>query len=151
MHFFKFLLILVCNFSQISKITSQIAKCEPLIRTLHLGIHLDTRLNFNEHLKLVFEKMNKTIGLIRKLQNDLPRHLLLTIYKSFVRPLLDYGDVIYDQSYNTSFQQKLESVKYNAALAITGAIRGSSREKLYQELGLESLQQRRCYRKLCLF
>ena len=40
---------------------------------------------------------------------------------------------------------------WNAALALTGAIRGSSREKFYQELGLESLQLRRWYRKLCCF
>ena len=40
---------------------------------------------------------------------------------------------------------------YPCALAITDAIRGSSREKLYQELGLEALQQRRWYRKLCCF
>ena len=78
-------------------------------------------------------KVNKTIGLLRKLQNILPREPLLTIYKSFVRPHLDYGDVIYDQHYNNSFHQKLESIRYNAALAITGAIRGSSKEKLYQE------------------
>ena len=39
------------------------------------------------------------------------------------------------------------SNRFNSALAITGAIRGSSREKLYQELGFESLQQRRWYRK----
>ena len=43
----------------------------------------------------------------------------------------------------------MESIQYNAALAITGAVRGTSWEKLYQELGLESLQQRRWYRKLC--
>ena len=49
------------------------------------------------------------------------------------------------------FQQKMETIQYNAALAVTGAIRGSSREKLYQELGLETLQQRRWYRKLCCF
>ena len=41
--------------------------------------------------------------------------------------------------------------RYNACLAITGAIRGTSREKLYQELGLESIQFRRWCRKLCLF
>ena len=41
------------------------------------------------------------------------------------------------------FHEKLESIQYNAALAVTGAIRGSSSEKLYQELGLESLQSRR--------
>ena len=43
------------------------------------------------------------------------------------------------------------SIQYNACLPITGDIRGTSREKIYRELGLESLQLRRCYRKLCLF
>ena len=55
------------------------------------------------------------------------------IYKSFIRPLLDYADVIYDQTSNASFSKKIESVQYSAALAITGAIKGSSREKLYQD------------------
>ena len=62
-----------------------------------------------------------------------------------------YGDVIYDQAYTASFHQKIESVQYNSALAITGAIRGTSKEKLYHELGLESLEKRRWYRKLCCF
>ena len=74
----------------------------------------------------------------------LPGSSLLTIYKSFVRPHLDYGDVItYDQPNNSSLSDKIESVQYNAAPAITGAIRGTSKEKLYQELGLESLRNRR--------
>ena len=50
-----------------------------------------------------------------------------------------------------SFHQKLESIQYNACLATTGAIRRTSKEKLYQELGLESLQLRRWYRKLEMF
>ena len=58
---------------------------------------------------------------------------------------------IYDQHYNNTFHKKLESIQYNAALAITGAIRGSSGEKLYQELCSEPLQQRRWFRKLCYF
>ena len=61
------------------------------------------------------------------------------------------------QSSSSGFQQcycvhdRPESIQYNACLAITGAIRGTSREKFYQELGLESLRLRRWYRKLCLF
>ena len=110
---------------------------------------LDTRLDFNLHLKNVQNKVNKTIGLLHKLQNTLPRTSLITILKSFIRPHLDYGDITYDQAYNTSFHQNFESIKYNAVLAITGAVRGTSREKLYQELGFESLQQRRWYIKLC--
>ena len=110
---------------------------------------LDTKLDFNLHIENVQSKVNKTIGLLRKLQNILPRQSLITIYKSFIRPHLDYGDIIYDRAYNSSFHQNIESIQYNAALAITGAIRGTSKEKIYQELGFESLQQRRWYRKLC--
>ena len=64
---------------------------------------------------------------------------------------MDCSDVVYDQPSNDAFSNKLETVQYNAALAITGAIKGTSREKLYQELGLEHLQQRRLTRRLCLF
>ena len=109
-----------------------------LVSQTSLGMILDNKLNFQEHLKNILNKVNKTIGLLRKLQHILPRGPLFTIYKLFVRPHLDYGDVIYDQHYNDSFHQKLQSIQYNADPAITGAIRGSSWEKLYQELGLES-------------
>ena len=59
--------------------------------------------------------------------------------------------MIYDQTFNMSFQQKVETIQCNAALSITSPIRGSSREKLYYELGLETLHQRRWYRKICCF
>ena len=64
---------------------------------------------------------------------------------------LDYGEVIYDEAYKETLHQKLESIQHNACLALSGAIRGSSREKLYHELGLKSLQRRRWYRKFSLF
>ena len=117
----------------------------------HLRVYLDSRLDFREHLQNMFNKIDKTISLLRKLQNNLPRVPLITIYKSFIRLHLDYGDILYDQTFNNSFHERLESIQYNAALAITGTIRGSFREKLYQKLGFASLQQRRWYRKLCLF
>ena len=56
---------------------------------------------------MVTTKINKTIGLLRKLQNPLPRTALITIYNAFVRPYLDYGDVLYVQAFNLSFYQKL--------------------------------------------
>ena len=89
------------------------------------------------------------IGHLRKLSNVLPRQALVTIYKVFIRPHLDYGDVLCYQTFNNSFHAKMESIQYNACLAITGAIWGTSREKIYRKLGLESLRLRRWYRKLC--
>ena len=117
----------------------------------HLGTFPDFKLSFQEYFENMLNKVNKTIGLLRILQNALPRPSLLTICKSFIRPHLDYGDIIYDQAHNASFQQKVQSIQYNAALAITEALRGTSKEKLFEDLGLESLQHRRWYRKLCCF
>ena len=109
---------------------------------------LDDKLNFGEHLKYITNKVIESIGLLRKLQLILPRRSLVTIYKSLIRPHLDYGGIIFDQAFNKSFHDNLELIQYNASLAITGAIRGTSKENLYQELGLESLQQRYWFRKL---
>ena len=64
----------------------------------------------------------------------------MTIYKAFLRPLIDYGNIIYDQPQNQSFCGKLDIVQHKAALAITGAIQGISRDRIYQELDLESVK-----------
>ena len=102
-------------------------------------------------LRSVLNKGKKTIDLLRKFQQILLRQSLITIYKSFIRPHLDYGDIVYDRAFNESFHKNLESIQYNAAIAITGAIRGTSSEELFQDLGFESLKSRRWLRKLCLF
>ena len=117
----------------------------------HLGILLDVKLDFQGHLKNIYNKVNKAIGLLRKVDKTLPRLPLLAIYKSFIRRHLDYGVIIYDQAYSAAFHLKIESVQYNSALAITVAIRGTSKEQLYQELGFKTFEKRRWYRKQCYF
>ena len=77
----------------------------------HLGLTLDNRLTLDERLKNVSNKISKTIGLFWKLQNILPRSALLTIYKCFIRPHLDHGNIICDQAYNLSFHEKSEVMK----------------------------------------
>ena len=124
---------------------------DPVIREnfqKHLGLFLDSILNFSGHINEKIKKATKGINVIRKMNLSLPRSSLLTIYKSFVRPHLDYGDVIYDQPNNASLSDKIESAQCNAVLAVTGAIRGTSKEKLYQKLGLESLRNIRWLRKM---
>ena len=56
---------------------------------------------------------------------------------------LHHGDIIYNQAYATSFHQKIESVQYDSALAITDSKRGTSKERLYKELGLKTLEKRK--------
>ena len=124
----------------------------------HLGMIFDSKLSFDEHLKSVLKKISKTVGLLRKFQGILPRTFflkhpsLITIYKLFVRPHLDYGGIIYDyiQTFNESFHKRIESIEYNAAIAITGAIRGSSSEKLHQEFAYSTKYIRINHLLICI-
>ena len=117
----------------------------------HLGIVLDSKLNFNAHVDQRIKKCNRIIDLIRRLSINLPQKASLTIYKSFVRPHLNYGDILYDKPNNENFQNKSENVQYRACLVTTGAIQGTSRTKIYDELGLHSLIKRRWCNKLIFF
>ena len=73
----------------------------------------------------VFKWVNEIVGLLRKFQKCL-RNSLVTIYKLFLPPHLDYNDIICDQGNNFCFHQELELFQHNAALSIKGAIRGTS-------------------------
>ena len=127
----------------------------------NLGIILDSKFSFASHIKTVISKSRQGIGMLRFLSKFLPRHTLNEMYKLYVRPRLDYGDVIYHIPHNiceyshsvvlTNQMEKLESVQYSAALAIIGDWKGTSRDKLYDELGWESLNLRRWSRRLILF
>ena len=117
----------------------------------HLGMISHNKLNFQEHLKNTLNKVNKTVGLLRKLKNFLPRGPLLKIYKLFIRPHLDYSDVIYDQYYNNFFRQKLELMQYNAALPITGAFKRFLYGKTSSRIRFRILKTTRWFRKLRYF
>ena len=96
----------------------------------HLGLLLDKRSNFNEHIQSKMNKCYKMIGVIKKLSVNLPHDALLRIYKSFIN--LDYGDIIYDKQHNESFKNKIENIQYkscNINLAITGAIQFKEHHK----------------------
>ena len=113
-----------------------------------LGMLLDSRLNLNEHVQSKTNKCYKIIGLIKKLSIHIPREALLQIYKSFVRPNLDYSDIIFDKPNRESFKYRIQSIHYKASVAIPEAIQGTSRGRLYRELGLQSLTDRCWFGKL---
>ena len=111
----------------------------------HLGLLLDTKLSFLEHINEKINKKYKIIETLRFLSKYLPLHSLDRIYKMMICSHLDYCDVIYHvpQAYAfpftlNSLMEKLEEVQYNAALSITGTWCGTNRSKLYKELGWES-------------
>ena len=98
----------------------------------HLGLYLVKKLNFKHRIKEIIFNVNKVIGIIRKFRSILLRNTLLSIYKSFIRPNVDYCDFIYDQPHNGSFCNNLQKLQYNAAFPITGVIKGTSKLEIYE-------------------
>ena len=96
-------------------------------RHKHLGLILDSKMNFDNHLGEKILEANKGIGLINSLKRFLSRDSPLTTYITFVRSHLGYGDALYDYLFNATFSQNLECVQYNVWLAITGCFCGISR------------------------
>ena len=122
----------------------------------HLGFILDSNLSFKKHINEKIIKAKKNLGIIKHLSFFLPRKALDQMYKALVRSHFDYCDVLYHiPSMHTQLGMSLtdlmeqaERIQYQAALAITGAWQGSSRSKLYEELGWESLSERRWCRRI---
>ena len=106
----------------------------------HIGMYLDEKLGYNTHNKEKRSKIYKGIALLlRNLSSKLPRQGLVTIYKAFIRPHLDYGDILYDKPNNETFINKIEKAQYDTVLEITGAIRWTPREKLNLALNISNL------------
>ena len=95
---------------------------------IHLGLKLDEKLIFNEHLKAKFAIVNKWIGMLKKLSNYFLRHSLLKLYKAFIWPHLDYADIIHDKPNNMNICNEIKSLQYNAALVLLGLLDGHQRK-----------------------
>ena len=127
---------------------NSIAKCS---YQKHLGVVLHSKLDFSIHTEHKIKRCNKIIGLLQRLSVCFPRKALLTIVESFIKPRIDYGDILYDKPDNQNFESKIKKYHYKACIAVTGAIQGTSRKGFYDELGLMFLKERRWYNKLTFF
>ena len=127
----------------------------------HLGLILDSKLNFKKHINEKISTARKWIGIIKQVSPYLPLNSLIQIYKMHIRPHLDYCDVIFHlpsqaNDLNSSLSLNstmniIERTQYQAALAVTGAWQGSNRNKIYEELGWETLDLRRHFHQLVMF
>ena len=124
----------------------------------HLGLILDSKLTFDSHINEKLAKARKGIGVIKYLSTYVSVKTLDQIYKMYVRPHLDFCDVIYHipkipSAFDSSIRlvglmERIERIQYQAALAVTGAWKGTSLNKIYDELGWETLTDRRWFRRL---
>ena len=95
----------------------------------------------------IYSKACSRLNVLRLLKHSLDRTSLEKLYFGFIRPILEYGNLIWDNCTNEE-SDLIESVQYEAARIVTGMRRGTSRLKLYNELGWDSLRERRKKQKL---
>ena len=116
----------------------------------HLGLIINKTCSWYEHILDITAKAWKRINILRSLMYKLDRKTLETVYISFIRPTLEYGDAIWDNCSKTE-KDEIESVQYEAARIVTGATRSCSKSKLLEETGWDSLEHRRYKHRMVTF
>ena len=115
----------------------------------HLGLFLSNDCSWHQHINYIKDKAWTRINIMRRLKYKLDRKSLESIYISFIRPLLEYGDTIWDNC--TQYEKyELDKIQNEAARIATGATKLVSLTNLYKEIGWESLSKRRSNHKLTL-
>ena len=113
----------------------------------HLGLNLNSKGIWRDHINDIYSKACAQLNVLRMLKHSLDRDSLEKLYIGFVRPILEYGNLVWDNCTNQE-SDLIESVQCEAARIVTGLRRGTSRLKLYNELGWDSLKERRRKQKL---
>ena len=113
----------------------------------HLGIVLSSDATWTNHLEIVLAKAWKRLGYIRQYKFLLNRTSLQKLYQAFIRPLLVYGNILWDNC-TIENQRSVENVQLEAARLVTGATKLYSIQRLYDETKWETLQRRRNKHKL---
>ena len=116
----------------------------------HLGLTFNNTFHWNNHIESIILKANQKLNILRSLKFELDRKTLQIMYFSFVRPVLEYADIIFDNC-TSHYCDKLESVNLEAARIVTGATKLTSLSLLYNECGWEKLRTRREKHKLIMF
>ena len=116
----------------------------------HLGILFSKRLDWQSHIDYIQQKAWSRMNLLRSLKFVLDRKSLQKIYFTFIRPILEYADVVWD---NCTEQQSLslETIPLEAGRIVSGTTKLVGIGKLYAELGWLKLSERRNIHKLFLF
>ena len=108
----------------------------------HLGFFLFNDGSWDIHVGKSIEKAWKRIEIMRHLKTRLDRFSLQIIYFSFIRPILEYGDVVWD-NFSQGLKDQLNKVENEAARIVTGCTRLVAIRDLYQESGWETLSETR--------
>lgn len=115
----------------------------------HLGLIMNQKATWHDHINSIIKKANKRLGIIKKLKYVCERNTLQKLYVSYVRGILEYGDVVWD-NIPQNLSNQLESIQIDALRCITGITISASKTNLYKETGLLPLSRRRKLHRLLM-
>ena len=115
----------------------------------HLGITFSKACTWSEHIDEIAKKGWSRLNLLKSLKFRVSRKALERMYTSFILPLLEYCDSVWDNASSDS-KKKLDAIHIEAGRIISGATKLCSIEKLIVELGCGTLQSRRDKHKLII-
>ena len=116
----------------------------------HLGLTISNDGSYHNHIDVITEKAYRRLNILRKFKFILDRKTLETVYLTFIRPLLEYADVVWDNG-ALFLSDKIEKVQIEAARIVTGGTLLTSIHNLYLETGWEKLKGRREAHRLTYF
>jgi hypothetical protein len=108
----------------------------------HLGVIFNNRGTWSDHINTLLENANKKLAMLRGIKYLVNRKTLEIMYKSFVRPSLEYADIVWDNLY-TYESNRLEIIQLQALRTITGLTISAHKEAIYTESGFQTLSNRR--------
>ena len=108
----------------------------------HLGLLFHHSFFWHTHIIHLHQKVMTKINRLRSFVNLVPRHALLTIYKTNILPVFDYGSIIYDNCSDYD-NRMLDKAQLSAAKIILGCLKTTSSKDVLADLNLTSLNLRR--------
>ena len=116
----------------------------------YLGIMLSSTFKWSDHVEYISSKINKNLGLLRRIKNYLPYNIRLVFYNSLVLPIFDSADLVWGDKDNVSLMKELQILQNKAAkLILNRPLHSSSTDalKIFRWLNLE--ERRKCHR--CIY
>ena len=116
----------------------------------HLGVVLNGSFTWSNHIEYIYRKASRSIGHISRSKHSFNRSTLIKLYVTLVRPIIEYGSVLYD-NLSIKDNNRLELLNRRSAIICSGAISRTETRSLLGDLGWNTLKQRRLISKLLMF
>ena len=118
-------------------------------KTKFLGIIIDSKLNWKEHIALIRNKVSKGIGIINKTKGILNKITLRNLYETFIKPYLSYCNIVWGNA-PSSYLDCLLKLQKRIVRIIAGEHYRAHTEHLFKDLNIMNVYQLNVY-LTCIF